>query len=929
MTRAENNRIFLLDAYALIFRAYYAFIRNPIYNSRGQNSSAIFGFITSLEDLLVREKPSHIAVVFDPPGGTFRHKMYPEYKANREATPEDIKLAVPYIKRLIEAYNIPVIEIPQYEADDVIGTLATKASEEGYTTYMMTPDKDFAQLVGENIYIYKPARSGNEPEVWGVEEVKKNFGVEKPEQVQDILALWGDASDNIPGCPGIGEKTSKKLIQDYHSIEGVFQHLDNLKGKMKESLSNSIEQVRLSKVLATIKTDVPIELDMNSFKMDPPDTGALKNVFEELGFKTLATRVFNRIKQQEKEDQGIAPVTMEDSIKELNLFPADSRLKDIQSIHVNYQLVDIPKSLQELAGVLGKQTEFCFDTETTGIDAMNAEMVCITLSFLQGEAYYVPVPANMNEAIAFLAPLKKVFENEKLGKIGQNLKFDIQILRNYHIEVKGPLFDTMLAHYLIQPELRHNLTFLSETYLGYKPIPIESLIGEKGRGQKTMRDVPREKILDYACEDADVTFQLKNILAVELEKNGMMDLAMKVEMPLIRVLNDMESTGVRIETGVLEQFSRELQSDILEKEENIYRLASTRFNISSPRQLGEILFEKMEIIKDPPKTKTGQYSTGEEVLVDLVDKHVIIQEILDHRSMTKLLTTYVETLPKLINPRTGRVHTSFNQAVTSTGRLSSTNPNLQNIPIREERGREIRKAFIAADDQHVLLSADYSQIELRLMAHMSEDPAMIDAFLRAEDIHTATASKIFNVSLAEVTREMRGRAKTANFGIIYGISAFGLSQRLRISRAEAKELIEGYFRTYPGVRKYMEKTIQEARDKGYVSTLLGRRRYLPDIHSKNAVVRGFAERNAINAPIQGSAADIIKIAMVNIHHKMTKASFGSRMILQVHDELVFDVSLSEKELITSLVKEEMESAIKLKVPLITETGLGKNWLDAH
>lgn len=929
MTRAENNRIFLLDAYALIFRAYYAFIRNPIYNSRGQNSSAIFGFITSLEDLLVREKPSHIAVVFDPPGGTFRHKMYPEYKANREATPEDIKLAVPYIKRLIEAYNIPVIEIPQYEADDVIGTLATKASEEGYTTYMMTPDKDFAQLVGENIYIYKPARSGNEPEVWGVEEVKKNFGVEKPEQVQDILALWGDASDNIPGCPGIGEKTSKKLIQDYHSIEGVFQHLDNLKGKMKESLSNSIEQVRLSKVLATIKTDVPIELDMNSFKMDPPDTGALKNVFEELGFKTLATRVFNRIKQQEKEDQGIAPVTMEDSIKELNLFPADSRLKDIQSIHVNYQLVDIPKSLQELAGVLGKQTEFCFDTETTGIDAMNAEMVCITLSFLQGEAYYVPVPANMNEAIAFLAPLKKVFENEKLGKIGQNLKFDIQILRNYHIEVKGPLFDTMLAHYLIQPELRHNLTFLSETYLGYKPIPIESLIGEKGRGQKTMRDVPREKILDYACEDADVTFQLKNILAAELEKNGMMDLAMKVEMPLIRVLNDMESTGVRIETGVLEQFSRELQSDILEKEENIYRLASTRFNISSPRQLGEILFEKMEIIKDPPKTKTGQYSTGEEVLVDLVDKHVIIQEILDHRSMTKLLTTYVETLPKLINPRTGRVHTSFNQAVTSTGRLSSTNPNLQNIPIREERGREIRKAFIAADDQHVLLSADYSQIELRLMAHMSEDPAMIDAFLRAEDIHTATASKIFNVSLAEVTREMRGRAKTANFGIIYGISAFGLSQRLRISRAEAKELIEGYFRTYPGVRKYMEKTIQEARDKGYVSTLLGRRRYLPDIHSKNAVVRGFAERNAINAPIQGSAADIIKIAMVNIHHKMTKASIGSRMILQVHDELVFDVSLSEKELITSLVKEEMESAIKLKVPLITETGLGKNWLDAH
>jgi len=930
MNKNTNNRLFLLDAYALIFRAYYAFIRNPVFNSKGQNTSAIFGFIATLEDLLNRENPTHLAVVFDPPGGSFRNKLYPEYKANREETPEEIIKAVPYIKKIIEAYRIPIIEIPQFEADDVIGTLAIKARERGFITYMMTPDKDFAQLVSENIFMYKPARSGNEPEIWGVNEVRNNFGIDQPEQVKDILALWGDASDNIPGCPGIGEVTSRKLIRQFKSIDGVFENISSLKGKQRESIEQSVETIRLSKILATIRIDVPVDIEPDKLKMDPPDWEALKALFDELEFKTMTARVLTRVNKQTPSPVPDPDISSEkQTVTEPALFTVEEKFANITTSTHHYRMTGDAKSLNILADKLNHLDSFAFDTETTDIDTRKAELVCITISFNPSEAFFIPVPPSHAEAVSWLAPLKIAFENRKVRKIGQNMKFDILMLEKYGIRVEGPLFDTMLAHYLIQPELRHNLDFLAETYLGYRMIPIEELIGEKGKNQKTMRDVDQEKVLLYACEDADITLRLSGILRDELEKYGMTALANEVEMPLIRVLCDMETAGVKINTDILEQYALVLKEEIRVKEQAIYRMAGIEFNISSPKQLGQVLFEKLGVVSNAAKTKTGQYSTGEDVLADLIDKHEIIPEIIEHRSLAKLLSTYVVALPRLIDLNTKRIHTSFNQAVTATGRLSSNNPNLQNIPIREERGREIRKAFVSTGDNHFLLSADYSQIELRIMAHMSGDKEMIAAFRNNEDIHTATASKIFGVDAKEVSREMRSKAKTANFGIIYGISAFGLAQRLKLSRQEAKELIDGYFRTYPDVKAYMDQCIAAARQKGYVETILGRRRYLPNINSRNAVERGFAERNAINAPIQGSAADIIKIAMVNIHRKLTESGLNAKMILQVHDELVFEVHEKELGQVKAMVINEMQTAVSLRVPLVAEAGTGKNWLDAH
>ena len=924
-----DKRLFLLDAYALIYRAYYGLIKNPRINSKGVNTSAIFGFVNTLEEVLRKENPSHIAVGFDPAGPTFRHEAYEQYKAQREETPEVIRQSVPVIKEIIRAYRIPIVEVAGYEADDVIGTLAKQAEQAGFDTYMMTPDKDYGQLVSPHIFIYKPLFGGNF-EVRGVSEVTGKYGIERPEQVIDILGLMGDASDNIPGCPGIGEKTAMKLVQEFGSIENLLEGTDKLKGATKTKIENHTEEIKFSKFLATIKTDVPVSFDEEALCRSEVDAEALRKIFDELEFRSLAERILGK-------NTPTPPTAANEPIQGslFDLFatngPSDekySTLRDVNSTPHTYHLIDNEEDMALLANTLEKSQKFSFDTETTGIEPMTAELVGMSFAIAEGEAYYVPVPAEKAAAERIVNIFKKALENPSSQKIGQNIKYDYIMMRRYGVRPAGAFFDTMVAHYLLQPEQRHNMDYLAEIYLGYKTIHIEELIGPKGKGQRSMRDVAPEQVYPYAAEDADITLQLKNRLEAELAREGMEHLFYAIEMPLVRVLAEMEISGVRIDTEALRRSSADLGERLAAIEQEIYELAGTSFNISSARQVGEILFERLKIDEKARKTKTGQYSTTEEVLEKLRYRHPIVDKILTYRGLRKLLSTYIDALPELINPATGKIHTSFNQTVTATGRLSSSNPNLQNIPIRDEEGREIRRAFIP-EEGSLFFSADYSQIELRIMAHLSGDPAMIEAFVSGLDIHAATASKIYKVGIDEVTKEMRRKAKTANFGIIYGISTFGLAERLNIPRSEAKQLIDGYFETFPRVKQYMEQSIEVAREKGYVETLNGRKRMLPDIHSHNSVVRGYAERNAINAPIQGSAADIIKIAMVRIFDRFEREGLQAKMILQVHDELNFTVPLPEIDTVSRIVKEEMEHAATLRVPLVADTGTGSNWLEAH
>jgi DNA polymerase I len=919
-----SNKLFLLDAYALIYRAYYAFIRAPRINSKGQNTSAAFGFTNALIDILNTQKPSHIGVAIDYAGPTFRNEMYGEYKANRESTPEDIKIAVPYIRQILDALNIPLLEIPGYEADDVIGTVALRAGEMGYNTYMVTPDKDFAQLVNDKVKIYKPKAKGNEVEIWGVAEVCRNFGVPAPINVIDVLALWGDAADNIPGCPGIGEVKAKEIIGKYHNLDAVYANIEDFKGKQKENLISFRDQVELARKLVTIETQVPLEFNIEDFKHEAPNLGKLKAVFEDLEFRSMWERLSGETKPKPQMVQG--------SLFDVAAIPAQQAIgnfKTIDDVKHRYFLVDNEMSLLSLTAELSLQPGFCFDTETTGLDLQVAELVGISFCWKSHEAWYVPIPAGKEAALLLMKRFKKVLEDPRIEKIGQNLKYDALILKKYDVHLAGPVFDTMVAHHLIQPGLKHNMDYLAQTYLHYVPVSIEALIGAKGKGQGSMRDVPMEQIKEYAAEDADVTWQLKEILQKELIKEGVNAFFREVEMPLLLVLLDMEQTGVKIDVGELKRFSGELDLRLLALEKSITEMAGMTFNINSPKQVGEVLFEILKVDSKAGKTKSGQFSTNEEVLQKIKDNHPIIPLILEQRGLKKLLTTYVEALPQLVVKETNRLHTSYNQSIVVTGRLSSSNPNLQNIPIRDDDGREIRKAFVAAGADYLFLSADYSQVELRLMAHLSEDPGMIEAFVRGEDIHAATAARVFKVPLSEVTTDMRRKAKTANFGIIYGISAFGLAERLNIPRGEARALIDGYFENFPGVRTYMDLCIRQAREKGFVETIFGRKRYLPDINSRNAIVRGMAERNAINAPIQGTAADIVKKAMVDIHKQMTSKALQSKMILQVHDELNFDVYKPELETVKALVREAMESAVSLKVPLVVDMGIGHNWLEAH
>jgi len=936
-----------------------------MFNSKGLNTSAIFGFTVTLDEVLRSYYPTHIGVVFDPPSPTFRHKMYEPYKATREETPDEIKKAVPFIKNIISGFNIPVVEVEGYEADDVIGTLAKQAEKQGFKVFMMTPDKDFSQLVSGNIFMFKPRKSGEKPEILGVREINDWFQVKDPLQVIDIMALWGDSSDNVPGAPGIGEKTAKKLISEYGSLENLFENAPNLKGRQKETILNFKDQIILSRKLVTIDTGVPLKFSPEEYELKSPDKDKLKKIFQELEFRTIAERILGSEKTQnegkisgesEKQDKHTikesgdkaaslkniaiekAETGQERATQQGSLFNADQSdsggliaadLKTIKTTEHKYHICDSPEKISELSGSLMKLDAFCFDTETTDINSINAALVGMSFSFKPFEAYYIPFPAEKKMVLERLKILIPVFENEKILKIGQNTKYDLQVLNNYNVRVRGRIFDTMIAHYLLQPELRHNLNYLSESYLKYKPVAIEELIGKKGSEQGNMRDVPLGLISEYASEDADLTWQLYGIFRDRLIKEGLDKLAKTIEFPLIQVISDMEIAGVKLDTDSLKSYGSQLVAEISQLGKAIFDHAGQQFNIASPKQLGEILFDKLKVSKDAKRTKTQIYSTNEEVLLELADKHPIIPEILEYRSLTKLLSTYIEALPKMVNPATGKIHTSFNQAIVATGRLSSNNPNLQNIPVRDAKGREIRKAFISSGSDYVLLSADYSQIELRLMAHMSKDENMLNAFRNNEDIHLSTASKIYNVPAENVTREMRNRAKTANFGIIYGISAYGLSQRLHISRTEAKDLIDGYFRSYPGVKKYMEDIIRIAREKGFVETLLGRRRYLNDINSRNSFVRGFAERNAINAPLQGTAADIIKIAMINIHRKLEADKLRTKMILQVHDELIFDVYKPELEKVKEMVKHEMENAYPLDISLVVDTGTGTNWLEAH
>lgn len=930
---SENpKKLFLLDAYALIFRAYFAFISNPRVTSKGLDTSAIFGFITTLLEVLEKQKPSHIAVVYDYPGGTFRHEEFPEYKAHRDETPEGIKLAVPYIQKLMEAFKIPFVGVEGFEADDVIGTLAKQAEKEGFEVFMMTPDKDFGQLVSEHIKMYRPGRAGNPPEIWGVEEVKTKFGLDNVDQVVDYLGMMGDSADNIPGFPGVGPKTATKLLAQYGTLENMLDHADEIKGKLGEKIRDNAEQGRMSKMLARIIVDVPVQFDAEVFIKEDPDLEKITELFQELEFRTLLKRVSGE--EAPKAEIAAAPVAaggqtdLFGAVEEMATegVPAGQYHTIENSDHL-YQLVSHPRERKLLMENLMKQTSVCFDTETTSLETAEADLVGVAFSYAPGIAYYVDVPEGKAEEI--LEEFKPFFEREDVEIIGQNLKYDISILKNYGVEIKGKLFDTMLAHYLINADMRHNMDVLAETYLNYQPVSIETLIGKKGKKQGNMRDVEPEKVAQYAGEDADITFRLKQVFEPKLDEGKTKEVFENIELPLVPVLSDMELSGVNLDTEALSKLSKELEGDIASLDKEIIELAGEEFNIASPKQLGEILFGKLKLLEKPKKTKSGQFATSEDILSDLAKEHRIAEAILDYRQMVKLKSTYVDALPGMVNKTTHRIHTSFNQAVAATGRLSSVNPNLQNIPIRTERGREVRKAFIPRDKDHLILAADYSQIELRLIAELSGDKNMMDAFINNEDIHTATAAKVFGVNLDEVTREQRSNAKTVNFGIIYGVSAFGLSQQTTLSRGEASDIIKSYFQTYPGIRDYIESQKEFARKHGYVETLLGRRRYLKDINSRNAVVRGHAERNAVNAPIQGTAADVIKLAMIKIYDELRSNSFDTKMILQVHDELVFDSPKGEVEAVKPLIKSAMENAVELKVPLIVEFGQGANWLEAH
>jgi DNA polymerase I len=935
------KKLFLLDGMALIYRAHFALSKTPRFTSGGLNTSAVMGFTNTLLDVLKKEKPTHMAVVFDTDAPTERHVEYEAYKAHREAMPEDLAKAIPYIYKVILGFNIPLITSDGYEADDIIGTLAKKAEKEGYQVYCMTPDKDFAQLVTDNIRIYKPARMGNDMEIMGVKEVCAKWEIENTLQVIDILGLWGDAVDGIPGIPGVGEKTAKTLIKQYGSMENIFEHSHELKGKLKENIEQFKEQGLMSKRLATINLNVPVELDEAGLEMCAPSKDLLEPLFAELEFRTLGRRVFgDDFSVTEMKAVSIQtdlfgnPVatgrtTLTVDIADIAESETPSEAKNINSVPHEYHLADTVETRAKLINTLKQQSSFCFDTETTGTDANFCELVGLSFSIKAGEGWYVPVPADQTEAKSIVTEFKEVMEDVSIGKIGQNLKFDILMLKWYDIQVKGALFDTMMAHYILDPDTRHGMDVLSENYLGYKPVSITELIGPKGKNQGNMRDVAIEKIKDYAAEDADVTLQLKNVFEPKLKQVEAEKLIHEIEHPLIYVLADMEYEGVRIDDKTLAEFSKELEVDIAKLEKTVYEKAGVRFNIASPKQLGEVLFEKLMLDPKAKKTKTGQYQTGEDVLLSLAAKSDIVRDILDYRQLQKLKSTYVDALPQMVNSKTGRVHTSYNQAIAATGRLSSTNPNLQNIPIRTERGREVRKAFIPRDSGHTIVSADYSQIELRIIAEISKDVNMMEAFTKNLDIHTATAAKVYGLELDQVSSDQRRNAKAVNFGIIYGQSAFGLSQNLGIPRKEAAEIIENYFAQYPGIKQYMSDTMNFARENGYVCTLMGRRRYLRDINSANATVRGFAERNAINAPIQGSAADMIKIAMINIHKELVAKNLRSRMTMQVHDELIFDVPNDEIEIVKPIITGNMKNAIKTEVPIMVEIGVGANWLEAH
>ena len=941
---SAKKRLFLLDAYALIFRGYYAFIKNPRINSKGLDTSAIMGFMNSLMDVIKREKPDHLAVAFDKGGSDLRNDIYPEYKAHRDATPEAIKIAVPYIQELLRAMHIPIIEVKGYEADDLIGTIAKQAEKQNYQVFMVTPDKDFAQLVSENIFMYKPARMGNGIEIWGIPEVLAKFEIDRPEQVIDFLGMMGDAADNIPGLPGVGEVTAKKLLKEFGSMENLLANTDKLKGKMKDNIEANKEKGLLSKTLATILLDCPVQFNETDYELSTPDVDKTDALFNELEFRRMAEQFDTIFRKGET-----APVVDEAKLykkpqpkteEQFDLFGsaidegADETRRQyyntLENTNHSYQIIQGDLGIKLLLQNLQNQTSVCFDTETTGLDALHAELVGISFSYEKGKGFYIPFPENQTEAQALIEKLVPFFENETIEKIGQNLKYDLKVLSNYGVTVKGKLFDTMIAHYLINPDMRHNMDILSETYLKYAPQSIEVLIGKKGKNQKSMRDVPLEEIKEYAVEDADVTLQLAEIFNTELDKTHTKKLFEEIEIPLVTVLASMEKEGINLDVPCLQSLSKELGDDIAKLESRIYEIAGEKFNLASPKQLGDILFDKLKIGgAKQKKTKTGQYATGEEILSYLAKDNEIVSAILDWRSLIKLQNTYVEALPLQVDAKTHRVHTDYMQTVAATGRLSSNNPNLQNIPIRTERGRQIRKAFIARDENYTLLSADYSQIELRIIAALCGEENMIKAFQQGEDIHKSTAAKVFNVPLEEVTKEQRSHAKTVNFGIIYGVSAFGLSNQTSLSRAESAALIEAYYITYPKLKSYIQDQIESARENGFVQTILGRRRYLKDINSANAIVRGAAERNAVNAPIQGSAADIIKIAMINIHKRLIAENWKSKMLLQVHDELVFDVHNSELEKIQPMIKHEMEQAVVLSVPLEVEIGMGKDWLEAH
>jgi DNA polymerase I len=950
----SQKRLFLLDAYALIFRGYYAFIKNPRINSKGMDTSAIMGFMNSLMDVIKREKPDHLAVAFDKGGSDLRNEMFPEYKANRDATPEAIKIAVPYIQELLRAMHIPIIEVAGFEADDLIGTIAKQAEKENYQVFMVTPDKDFAQLVSENIFMYKPARMGNGIEIWGVPEVLAKFEITDPLQVIDFLGMMGDAADNIPGLPGVGEKTAKKFLAEYGSMENLLANTHALKGAMKDKIEANKEKGILSKKLATILLDCPVQFDEKDYELSKPDVEKTEALFQELEFRRMQEQFdklfrdgsdYDEINTNGNDTSGETPKPARKSApkneEQFDLFgftdeenttssESSSYYTTLENTEHFYQIVQGDLATKLLLQNLQKQTSVCFDTETTGLDALNAELVGIAFSYEKGKGFYVPFPENQEEANALIQKFIPFFENENIEKIGQNLKYDLKILANYDVSVKGKLFDTMIAHYLINPDMRHNMDILSETYLKYAPKPIDALIGKKGKNQKSMRDVALEDVKEYAVEDADITLQLKEIFSPILEKAETKKLFDEIEIPLVEVLAAMEKEGINLDVPFLKSLSTDLASESNALEQKIYEIAGETFNLASPKQLGDILFDKLKIGgAKPKKTKTGQYATGEEVLSYLAKDNEIVSSILEWRQLVKLQNTYVDALPNQVDAKTGRVHTDYMQTVAATGRLSSNNPNLQNIPIRTERGKQIRKAFIARDENHTLLAADYSQIELRIIAALSGEDNMIKAFQNGEDIHKSTASKVFNVPLEEVTKEQRSNAKTVNFGIIYGVSAFGLSNQTDLSRSESAELIEAYYKSYPKLRQYIQNQIDFAREEGYVQTVLGRRRYLKDINSANAMVRGGAERNAVNAPIQGSAADIIKIAMINIHKRLIAENWKSKMLLQVHDELVFDVENSELEKIQPMIKHEMENAFQLEVPLIVDLGLGKNWLEAH